>query len=123
MTGWVAWAPTGHHEALLLLTTPSPTATDMTAVAAGLGLVSGTMTTTDRAHVEVAATGRATLVTDRDRIVYLTASPSWRAVALERAQVVLVVGVDPMPTGMTPAAYLQQAGASCILGVAPCWAV
>lgn len=120
LSGWVAEAPTGHDEAYLLLTTPDErAAVTMPQVAAGLGLTPGQVATSGvGAVVEIGADGWLTLAAGGERYSR-PANAEWQATARTRRQVVLVVGVAPMPPGMDVDTYTTRHGDEAAIGLVP----
>ncbi|RKR92751.1 hypothetical protein BDK92_7230 [Micromonospora pisi] len=121
--GWIAPAPTGHDEAFFLLTTPDKRAAlTMPVVAATLGLgAAGTVTERPdpEVRVEIGADGWATLHTPGGERFTRPVAAEWAQIAHERGQVVLCVGMAPMPPGMNEDAYTDRYGVKIALGLVP----
>lgn len=126
LTGWVAAAPTGHDEAFLLLSTPDDAAAvTMPAVARTLGLPHrpGAADTAPADPVRVVlADGWVRLEPPGD-VLERPVHGEWVQVARTRRQVVLVVGMVPLPSGMDPDEYTRRHGGACSLAVVPLAAV
>lgn len=117
MTGWLALAPTGRTEAFLLLTTRDPGgAYQMAATAMALGLSTGAPRHLPHVHVDVSEPGAIVLVIGGERFTR-PGSGTWRAMAVKRDQVVLAVGIAPMPEGMAVDQYTRHYGPTCALAI------
>jgi hypothetical protein len=105
LTGWVADTPDDNEAAYLLLTTPGdgdiPVSTGMLEVIEALGLGRpGSMT--DAAHLTAVLTGDHVTISAGGILAERPTAPGWTRAARERGQIVLLVGIDPLPVDPSP---------------------
>ncbi|GAA0719588.1 hypothetical protein Drose_05895 [Dactylosporangium roseum] len=121
-SNWIGEAPTGFEEAYWLLTTPTRDgARLMPQVAAILGLDQARPgRPSAEAEVRVVlGDGTATLHAPGGQTLARPVEGDWPAVATARRQVVLVVGLEAMPVGAHPWAYVERHGDRCVIGLVP----